>query len=99
MKLFRIAICALLAFSVLAYGCVEEWSQAVLEICLAWLLVLWAVRQYWRRSEQVVLSTLFVPLATLTLLVFAQLVFHTTVSLYHTRVELQLLAAYLTLLL
>jgi len=42
MRLFRLAVFALLAFSVLAYGCVEEWSQAVLEICLAWLLVLWA---------------------------------------------------------
>jgi O-antigen ligase len=99
MRLFRIAVCALLAFSVLAYGCVEEWSEAVLEISLAWLLVLWAIRQYRRRSEQVVLSPLFLPLATLALLVFVQMVFHTTASLYHTRVELQLLVAYLTLLL
>jgi O-antigen ligase len=38
-------------------------------------------------------------LATLALLVFAQMAFHTTLSLYHTRVELQLLVAYLTLLL
>ena len=99
MRFFRMAICALLAFSVLAYGCVEEWSQAVLEISLAWLLVYWAVRQYQRRSEQVLLSPLFLPLATLALLVFIQMVFHTTASLYHTRLELQLLLAYLTLLL
>jgi len=99
MRLFRIAIYVLLAFSVLAYGCVEEWSQAVLEISLAWLLVFWAIRQYRRRSEQVVLSSLFLPLATLALLVFVQMVFRTTASLYHTRVELQLLVAYLTLLL
>ena len=69
MRLFRIAICALLAFSVLAYGCVEEWSQAVLEISLAWLLVYWAIRQYRRRSEQLVLSPLFLPLRSLALLV------------------------------
>ena len=99
MRFFRIAVCALLAFSVLAYGCVEEWSQAVLEICLAWLLVMWAIRQYRRHSEQVALSPLFVPLAALALLVFAQMAFHTTLSLYHTRVELQLLVAYLILLL
>jgi O-antigen ligase len=98
MKFFRMAVCALLAFSVLAYGCVEEWSQAVLEICLAWLLVMWAIRQYRRRSEQVVLSPLFMPLATLTLVACAQMAFHTTFSLYHTRVELQLLVAYLALL-
>jgi len=99
MRFFRTGIFALLAFSVLAYGCVEEWSQAVLEIGLAWLLVMWAIRQYRRRSDQVVLSPLFVPLAALALLVFAQMVFHTTTSQYHTRVELQLLVAYLTLLL
>src|SRR5271157_415608 len=99
MRFFRMTVCALLTFSVLAYGCVEEWSQAVLEICLAWLLVLWAIWQYRRRSEQVVLSPLFLPLAALALLVLAQMAFHTTVSLYHTRVELQLLIAYLTLLL
>ena len=99
MRFFRIAIYVLLAFSVLAYGCVEEWSQAVLEIGLAWLLVYWAVRQYRRSSEQIQLSPLFIPLATLALLVFIQMVFHTTASLYDTRVELQLLVAYLTLLL
>lgn len=99
MRLFRIAICALLAFSVLAYGCVEEWSQAFLEISLAWLLVYWAVRQYRRRSEQVLLSPLFLPLVTFALLILLQMVFHTTASLYHTRVELQLLLAYVTLLL
>jgi O-antigen ligase len=99
MRFSRIAVCALLTFSVLAYGCVEEWSQAVLEICLAWLLVIWAIRQYRRRSEQVVLSPLFLPLAALALLVLAQMAFHSTVSLYHTRVELQLLMAYLALLL
>src|SRR5271157_4695153 len=99
MRFFRTAVCALLTFSVLAYGCVEEWSQAVLEICLAWLLVLWAIRQYRRRSEQVVFSPLLLPLATLALLVFAQMVFHTTASQYYTRVELQLLVAYLILLL
>src|SRR5208337_3882210 len=98
MRFFRVAACALLAFSVLAYGCVEEWSQAVLEICLAWLLVMGAIRQYRRRSEQIVISPLFLPLATLTLLVFAQMAFHTTASLYHTRVELQLMVAYLIVL-
>ena len=99
MKFFRIAVCALLAFSVLTYGCVEEWSQAVLEICLAWLLVLWAIRQFRQRSEQVVLSPLFAPLGMLALLGLTQILFRTTASLYHTRVELQLLVAYLTLLL
>jgi O-antigen ligase len=99
MRFFRVAICALVGFSVLAYGGVEEWSQAVVEIGLAWLVVLWALRVYVRRSEQIQLSPLFMPLATLALLVFIQMVFHITASQYYTRVELQLLIAYAALLL
>jgi O-antigen ligase len=99
MRFFRLVICALVTFSVLAYGGVEEWSQAVVEIGLAWLVVLWALRQYQRQSEQVQLSPLFMPLASLSLLVFMQMVFHTTASQYYTRVELQLLIANLSLLL
>lgn len=99
MRFFRVVICALLTFSVLAYGGVEEWSQAVVEIGLAWLVVFWALRQYQRQSERVQLSPLFMPLASLTLLVFLQVVFHTTASQYYTRVELQLLIANLSLLL
>ncbi len=99
MKFFRLAICAFLAFGVLAYGGVEEWSQAIVEIGLAWLVVLWALRQYQRRSEQIHLSPLFPPLASLALLVSMQMVFHITASQYYTRLELQLLIAYAALLL
>ena len=78
----------------------EESSQAVLEICLAWLVVIWAIRLYRRRSEQVVLSPLFLPYGrSCTPGSRAVGRFDSTVSLYHTRVELQLLIAYLTLLL
>ena len=38
MKAIRIGICVLLAFSVLAHGAVEPWSEAVLEIGAAVLL-------------------------------------------------------------
>jgi len=41
MKVIRIGICTLLAFSVLAHGAVEPWSEAVLEIGAAILLILW----------------------------------------------------------
>jgi len=42
MKIIRIGICALLAFSVFAHGTVEPWSEAVLEIGAALLLIWWA---------------------------------------------------------
>ena len=43
MKGLRIGICALLAFSVFAHGVVEPWSEAVLEIGTAVLLLWWGL--------------------------------------------------------
>jgi len=51
MKLLRVGICVLLSFAVLAYGGVEEWSQAVLEAGFAALLVIWALRTYAWKQE------------------------------------------------
>jgi O-antigen ligase len=98
MRIYRVAFCALLAFWVLAYGGVEEWSQAVLEVSAGLLLVGWAFRQYRKKAEQVIVSPLLFPLMAFALVTLAQLAFHTTASTYHTRVELQLLTAYMLLL-
>ena len=46
MKAIRIGICVLVAFAVLAHGAVEPWSEAVLEVGAAALLLLWT----WRAS-------------------------------------------------
>jgi O-antigen ligase len=43
MKAIRIGICTLLAFSVLAHGAVEPWSEATLEIGAATLLFVWGL--------------------------------------------------------
>jgi len=95
MKLFRVGICALLAFGVLAFGAVEEWAQAVLQVSAAILLFLWALRLYRRKAEQLVIPQEFLPLIAFALLVVAQWVFHWTASRYDTRSELQLLALYM----
>jgi O-antigen ligase len=95
MKFVRVGICSLLAFAVLAFGATEEWSQAVLEVGAGFLLVFWAIEQYRRRSEQLVIPPEFLPLLAFTLVVFLQLVFRFTASRYYTRIELQLLIAYL----
>ena len=42
MRFFRLSICILIAFGILAFGGVEEWAQAVLEVGAAFLLVLWS---------------------------------------------------------
>lgn len=44
MKPIRIGICVLVAFSVLAHGVVEPWSEAVLETGAALLFIWWGVR-------------------------------------------------------
>src|SRR5580704_16076153 len=47
MKVLRIGTCGLLAFSVLAHGVVEPWSEAVLEIGTAILLLWWTLLFAW----------------------------------------------------
>ena len=98
MKFLRVAICVLIAFSVLAFGAVEEWAQASIEVSAAFLLVYWAIRSYLWQTEQLYLSPFFLPLTAFLLVVAAQLTFRTTASPYNTRVELQLLVAYLILI-
>jgi O-antigen ligase len=79
----------------LAFGAVEEWSQAVLEVGAAVLMVVWAVRQYRIKAEYISIPPEFLPLCAFALVVTVQLAFHLTASRYYTRVELQLLIAYL----
>ncbi len=80
MKPVRIGICVLIAFAVLSFGAVEEWSQAGLEIGATLLLLYWAFRLYRKGSEQIAVSPLLWPLATFAVLILAQIIFHTTAS-------------------
>lgn len=99
MRVLRVGICVLLTFAVLAFGGVEEWAQAVLEVGFALLLVIWAVRVYSWRQEQISLSPLLFPLLAFAIVVLIQLLFHKTASIYDTRMQLQLLIVYAILLL
>jgi len=98
MRFFRISIYGLLAFAVLAFGAVEEWSQAVLEVGAAILFFLWAVQRYRQKTEGLVLPPELFPLCAFALVVVCQLIFHLTASRYYTRSELQLLITYMVLL-
>jgi O-antigen ligase len=98
MSFLRVGLCCLLAFAVLAFGATEEWSQAVLVVGAAVLLLVWAARQFLLKAEQLVLPPEFLPLLAFTVVVLIQLAFHLTASRYYTRVELQLLTAYLIFL-
>jgi O-antigen ligase len=95
MKFFRFGICFLLAFAVLAFGAVEEWSQAVLEVGASILLIAWAIRQLRDETEEITVPGEIFPLVAFALLVCVQLAFHLTASRYYTRIDLQLLLTYL----
>ncbi len=99
MKALRVGTCILLSFAVLAYGGVEEWSQAILEVGFALLLVTWALRIYVWKQEAIGISPLMPPLLGFAFVVLIQLIFHRTASVYETRMQLQLLIVYLILLL
>jgi O-antigen ligase len=98
MKFLRAGICALVAFSVLAHGAVEEWARAVLETGAGFLFVVWALRYFFKREERIVFSPLLPPLAAFSFVVFVQWLFRWTASPYNTRTELLLLFAELILL-
>jgi len=98
MRLLQIGLFAVLVFAIAAHGAVEDWSRSVLETSAGFLFVLWAVRAYLTRDEDVRISPILPPLLALCLLALAQILFRGTVSVYATRSELQLLVA-VTLLL
>ena len=98
MRFLRAGICCLLAFAVLSFGATEEWSQAVLEIGAAALLILWAFRQYRLKTEHLSTPAEFSPLCAFALVGVLQWVFRLTASRYYTRIELQLLITYLIVL-
>lgn len=98
MKFLCLGICALISFAVAAHGGVEDWARAVLETGVALLFLIWALRFYFNEKEQLVVSPLLPPLGLFLLVVLGQWFFHSTASLYNTRMELLLLLASLLFL-
>ena len=55
----------------------------MLEVGASVLLVLWTVRQYWLKSEELIVPPEFLPLSAFALVILAQLVFlllHRTIT-------------------
>lgn len=98
MRFLRLGLCALISFAVLAHGGVEESARALLEIGVAFLFLIWALRFYFNDQEQAVVSPLLPPLALFFLVALGQWFFRTTVSSYNTRIEVLLLLATLLFL-
>lgn len=98
MKYLRVGICALVTFAVVAHGGVEDWSRAVIEVGAGLLFLGWAIEFYVKKNEQLNIPVILPPLAVVVVVVIGQLLFHSTVSPYLTRVELQLLVAYVLII-
>ena len=77
----------LLAFGVLAFGAVDEWSTFAFEVGVAILFLVWAARQV--ISDQLKLSRnpLYLPAALFFLLILAQILLRTTAYSYVTQYE------------
>jgi len=97
MKAIRMGICVLVAFAVLAHGAVEPWSEAVLEVGAAALLLLWAWRASVGGDFKVVWNPLMWPLLGLSGVTAVQLATGITVYPFLTRIELLKYTALLAL--
>ena len=93
MKAVRIGVCALLAFSVFAHGVVEPWSEAVLEVGAAVLLVWWGLLFALGRAARVRWDPLFWPLAALWLWAIVQYHAGITAVAFPTKIEILKLSA------
>jgi hypothetical protein len=94
MKIIRGGLYFIFAFTVLAHGAVETWSESLLETCAAALLVIWAVVVYRNAKYRIQWSALNAPLLFLLGIGFAQLIFHATAYPFLTRTELLKLVSY-----
>jgi hypothetical protein len=94
MKGIRVGLVCLFAFSVLAFGAVEVWSQSLLEIGASILLISWAVIVYRDKQSTIRWNPLNWPLLGFIAVGVVQLAFHWTPNPFLTRLELLRLAAY-----
>jgi O-antigen ligase len=98
MKKIRFGIYGLIAFAVLAFGGVETWGQAILEIGAGCLFVVWGVEVVRRRRLEIRWNWLYLPLLLIGMLALAQLLFRISIYPYLTKVELLKWGAYVLLL-
>ena len=94
MKLLRVGLYLLFAFSVLAHGVVEVWSESALESGAALLLVYWAFVAYLDKDTRIQWNPLNWPILGFIAIGLGQLLFRATAYPFLTRVEVLRFAAY-----
>ena len=88
MKALRFGLCLLLLFGVAAHGAVEVWSESVVEIGAALLLLLWIVLAATKSEREIEWNPLNWPLLGFCGLALIQLAFHSSVYAFLTHTEL-----------
>jgi O-antigen ligase len=81
---YLIALCALLIFSVLAFGAVETWSTSILEICTALLFTVMLVHRTGFSGVQVRWNPLYPPMVGFATVAAIQLILNLTAYRYET---------------
>lgn len=94
MKALRVGIGVSVAFAVLAHGAVEPWSESLLVMLAAVLLLAWCLLGIFDRRLEVSWNPLLLPLLLLTAFALVQSDGGFSVYPYVTRVEFLKLAAY-----
>jgi O-antigen ligase len=97
MTAIRVGLICVFALSVLAFGAVEVWSTAIVEISAALLLAVWAYITFRRPESRIEWTPLNWPLLGLFAIGLMQLAFRTTSYAYFTHIELLRLAAYIVI--
>ncbi|MGB0036974.1 MAG: O-antigen ligase family protein [Candidatus Acidiferrales bacterium] len=95
MRGLRTGLCLVVAFSVVAHGVVEVWSESVLEISAAVLFLVWAFIFSRDPEARIQWSPLNWPLLAFFGIGLGQLLFHATAYSFLTRAELLRFTAYL----
>jgi O-antigen ligase len=98
MSFIRGGIWALVAFAVLAHGAVEPWSEGVLEIGAAALLLIWAVRVAVAGELKLIGNPILWPLLAFWAVAAGQLALGTSLVPFLTRIELLKYTALVALL-
>ncbi len=97
MKAIRVGVCILIAFTVLAFGGVEPWGQAILEIGAAVLFVLWGILAIRQGEAEIHWNWLYLPFLGLGAFAFVQYASGISVYPYLTEIELLKWGAYVLL--
>src|SRR6202451_524798 len=97
MKVMRAGLYVLIAFSVLAFGTVEVWSQSLLEMGAGILFLLWAIVLFKDPKAKVYWSSLNWPILGVIAIVLLKLCFGSPPYPFLTRLELLRFGTYLLL--